>query len=68
MIETVETKGYRRLWFVAAQRTNWAKGVILEIEKSAPIEFEWKGDRTRVLLFNFGAPLRPGLGERGTQP
>jgi hypothetical protein len=53
LMEMVETKGYRRLWFVAADRPKLTKSVIREIIKRGPIRFEWRANRTIVLLFEF---------------
>jgi hypothetical protein len=53
LMEMVETKGYRRLWFVAVHRPKLTKSVIREIIKRGPMRFEWRANRTIVLLFEF---------------
>jgi hypothetical protein len=56
LMEMVETKGYQRLWFVAAHRMSLTKRVIRGIMKRGQVRLEWKTRGTVVVLFDFKVP------------
>jgi hypothetical protein len=53
LIDIAEKNGYRRIWVIAAHRTQTMNRLIRRTASTVPIAYEWRVRGTRVVLFDF---------------
>jgi hypothetical protein len=81
LTEAVEQNGFRRVWLVTLGplwgsyenelRMRYANHLIMEVERSAAIVFDWSAPGTRLVLFDFSKPahyMRPPHLQAGGKP